>query len=193
MKIAYIFLLFLASPFLFCIGVLIALFSGFPIFFRQQRIGKDGKPFIIIKFRTMHRGADDKQQAYSHLNEAHGPVFKIRNDPRFTSVGKFLAHTGLDELPQLFNVLMGDMAIIGPRPLPVSEVKKMSAWQRERHIVKPGIMSPWVLEGYHRQTFDAWMKSDIAYAKHKSFWYDISLFFRACGFLATLLWREIVQ
>ena len=175
------------------IGLLIVITSGMPMLFFQKRIGKDGKTFTIFKFRTMQPDAEKKQKQLSPHNEAHGPVFKIRNDPRFTPLGKFLAHTGLDELPQIYNVCRGEMSIIGPRPLPVAEEKKLKSWQRERNRVKPGIVSPWVLEGYHHQTFDAWMKSDIAYARQKSFWYDVSLFFRACGFLATLLWREITH
>ncbi len=186
-------LLLFASPLMVVISVIIACADGLPVIFRQKRIGKHGQEFVIYKFRTMKRDSELRKKQLLRKNEANGPVFKIRNDPRFTVVGKFLAHTGLDELPQLFNVLKGDMAIIGPRPLPVDESKKLASWQRERLAINPGIISPWVLEGYHRQTFDAWMKSDIAYSKRKSLIYDVSLFFRTCGFLATLLWREMIR
>jgi len=135
----------------------------------------------------MRRGAESEQKLLRRRNEATGPVFKIHNDPRFTVIGKFLSHTGLDELPQLWNVLKGEMAIVGPRPLPVFEVKHLTEWQKKRHDIKPGIISPWIVEGYHRNTFDTWMKSDLAYIQKKSFWYDLGLFYRAVGLFVTLL------
>ena len=112
-------------PWMMSLGVLILLFSGFPVFFFQNRVGKDGKIFTMIKFRTMVHGAHAKQKQYKDLNEADGPVFKIRSDPRFTSVGKFISHIGLDELPQIINVLKGEMALIGNLPLHVDEEKKL--------------------------------------------------------------------
>lgn len=141
----------------------------------------------------MKRNADRLQGSYKKFNEADGPVFKIHNDPRFTPFGKFLSHTGLDELPQLWNVLIGNMSLIGPRPLPVAEAKKLKTWQKARHAIKPGIISPWVFEGYHQRSFDEWMKSDIAYAKNKSFFVDGELFFKSIVFITRLLWREIVK
>lgn len=185
-------LFFITLPFLGGIALFVALTSGFPIFFRQKRIGKNGKPFMMMKFRTMVRGAEGMQKKLKKMNEASGPVFKMYNDPRYTCLGKFLAHTGWDELPQLYNVLVGDMALLGPRPLPVAEEKKLKPWQKARERIKPGIFSPWILEGYHRTTFDAWMKSDIAYAKKKSFWYDLRLFFRTIAFMGSLIGHEIV-
>jgi lipopolysaccharide/colanic/teichoic acid biosynthesis glycosyltransferase len=190
-RIFLIILCIIVAPFAAVITIAIVLFSRMPILFRQQRIGKSGKPFTMYKFRTMRVGAENMQKAYQKLNEADGPVFKIRNDPRFTRLGKFLAHTGLDELPQLVNVLCGDMALIGPRPLPVDEARKLTPAQKKRHDIKPGIISPWILDGYHKQTFDAWMKSDIGYGKKKSFLYDITLSFRTIIFLASLFIREI--
>jgi lipopolysaccharide/colanic/teichoic acid biosynthesis glycosyltransferase len=181
-----------AIPALLLISFLLYIYQGPPVFFDQKRIGLHGKPFTLFKFRTMRAGAEEEQKKYQKLNEASGPVFKIRDDPRFTPVGKFLAHTGLDELPQLYNVLAGDMALIGPRPLPVAEAAKLTKEQRKRHAVKPGIISPWVLDGYHRQTFDAWMRSDIGYAKNKSFLYDLTLAGRTVVFLASLFIRETV-
>jgi lipopolysaccharide/colanic/teichoic acid biosynthesis glycosyltransferase len=170
----------------------IAVTSGFPVLFGQKRVGKDGKLFIMYKFRTMILGAQRMQKKLQYLNEAHGPVFKLHNDPRYTSIGKFLAHTGLDELPQLYNILRGDMALFGPRPLPLTEERKLKGWQKVRERVKPGIFSPWILEGYHRTPFDVWMKSDIAYVKNKNFWYDLQLFIRALSFLFQLLGKEIL-
>ncbi len=124
---SFIFLLILATlPFSVIVAVCIVLFSGPPILFCQKRIGLRGKPFLMYKFRTMDIGAETVKRRMVHLNEADGPVFKIRNDPRFTPIGRFLSHTGLDELPQLINVLKGEMALIGPRPLPVDEAKKLT-------------------------------------------------------------------
>ncbi|MBI5449694.1 sugar transferase [Candidatus Gottesmanbacteria bacterium] len=165
----------------------------FSLLYRQRRIGKNGKPFTMYKFRTMITGADAMQKKLSPYNEADGPVFKIRNDPRFTSIGKFLSHTGLDELPQLINVLRGEMAIIGPRPLPLAEAAKLTPWQKKRHRVKPGIISPWILEGYHAKSFDAWMKSDIEYIETKHVWKDMELGIRGCILLAKLFLREVAS
>jgi lipopolysaccharide/colanic/teichoic acid biosynthesis glycosyltransferase len=192
----YLFLFMLtlaAAPAFFVISILLYVAQGGPVFFRQKRVGLGGKPFVIYKFRTMRVGAERDQKKYQRLNEANGPVFKIRNDPRFTQLGKFLAHTGLDELPQLVNVIKGDMALIGPRPLPVVEARKLTPAQQKRHGTKPGIISPWVLDGYHRQTFDAWMRSDIEYAKKKSFLYDLTLASHTVVFLISLFIREIAS
>ncbi|MEK7801480.1 MAG: sugar transferase, partial [Pseudomonadota bacterium] len=125
-------------PLIVVFSLLIILTSGFPVFFRQIRIGKNGKKFVMVKFRSMHNGADVMQPALLDQNEANGPVFKIHNDPRFTRIGAFLNHTGIDELPQLYNVLRGDMALIGPRPLPAAEAKRLKPWMRAREIVLPG-------------------------------------------------------
>lgn len=188
----FVFLLLLLSlPVALCIALGITLTSGLPVLFQQKRVGQGGRVFTIYKFRTMRKGAQEAQKQFMHRNEADGPVFKIHDDPRFTGIGEFLAHTGLDELPQLINVLKGGMALIGPRPLPVSEAAKLKPWQKERQKIKPGIISPWILEGYHAQTFDAWMKSDIAYTKKKSIPYDLALGGRALAFLVKLLVHEI--
>lgn len=126
----------------------------------------------------------------SGLNEADGPVFKIKDDPRFFKIGKFLSHTGLDELPQLINVLKGDMALIGPRPLPVDEAMKIEKKYQKRTDVLPGIISPWVINGHHKMKFDEWMRSDIEYIKNKSFLTDINLVFKAFFLLIALILRE---
>jgi len=189
--ILILFLALLAAPVLLIIGFLLYICQGSLIIFLQKRIGKNSKPFTMYKFRTMRIGAENEQEKLRSLNEANGPVFKIRNDPRFTRVGKFLAHTGLDELPQLFNVARGDMALVGPRPLPVAEARKLTVAQQRRHDIKPGIISPWILDGYHKQTFDAWMRSDIEYTKKKSFFYDLVLAGRTIVFLISLFLREV--
>lgn len=181
----------LVSPVILLISVIVFLFSGAPVFYTQKRIGYQGKPFIMYKFRTMIHGAETLQGRYKNRNEVKGPVFKIHNDPRFTAVGKFLSHTGLDELPQLWNVLIGDMAFFGPRPLPVLEASKLKPWQKKRQCIKPGILSPWVLHGYHTRTFNEWMTDDITYVQKKRFWYDVQLFFCSLVFMVKLFVREI--
>ena len=193
MYLLFIIILFIITlPIQLVISVCILLTSGPQIFFLQRRTGRNGKTFVLYKFRTMIVGSEHEQRRYTRLNEANGPVFKIRDDPRYTPSGKFLSHTGLDELPQLVNILNGDMALFGPRPLPVYEAKKLLPWQRERQSIKPGILSPWVLDGYHKKRFDDWMRSDLAYIKNKSFMYDLKLFIRSIFFMLRLLYQEIV-
>ena len=144
--------------------------------FQQTRIGKDGKPFLMFKFRTMRLGADKEKNKYLHLNEADGPVFKIRNDPRYTKLGKILAYTGFDELPQLINVLKGEMALVGPRPLPSEEESKIPLeWRQIRRSVKPGITSSWAVSGSHRLSFRQWMELDMKDIRRKGFWYDAGI------------------
>lgn len=173
------------------IALCIAMLNGFPVLFRQKRVGLGGAPFLMYKFRTMRVGSEREQKKLKGKNEAHGPVFKIHDDPRYTPIGRLLAHTGLDELPQLFNVLRGDMALFGPRPLPVAEAQKLTGWQKKRHAIKPGIISPWIVNGYHAQSFDAWMRSDITYIKEKNLRYDLSLAVQTVKLLARLMAREL--
>lgn len=184
-------LIIITLPIQMVIAISIAITSGFPIIFRQVRMGKNNRPFIIYKFRTMVVGSEEKKTNLSSLNEAQKPVFKIHDDPRFTPIGKFLSHTGLDELPQLFNVIKGEMSLISPRPLPLSEAEGLQPWQQKRHMIKPGIISPWIFSGYHTTTFDAWMKSDIAYARSKNAKEDVALFFKSITFCIHLLVNEI--
>ena len=185
-------LFILTLPVQLLIGFLICLVTGLPIFYLQARIGLRGKRFTLIKFRTMEVGADVLQKKYQHMNTASGPAFKIHDDPRFTPIGRFLSHTGLDELPQLYNVLRGEMALIGPRPLPVSEAKLLKPWMRKRQDVLPGIISPWILDGYHKRTFTQWMKSDIEYIREKRFITDVRLALRAAYFILRLLSKEVL-
>ena len=123
-KIFAILLLFATFPLWIVFYLLIKLTSSGPFLFRQKRLGKDKKPFVFYKFRTMVKNAEDLKSKIYHLNEADGPAFKIRDDPRYTKIGRFLAHSGLDEIPQLINVVKGEMAFVGPRPLPVSETSR---------------------------------------------------------------------
>ncbi len=192
----YMYLLFVIILFIFTlpiqlvISLCVLITSGAPIIFCQKRVGKDGKMFTMYKFRTMKVGAEEQQKKLQKLNEAESPVFKIRNDPRFTSIGRFLSHTGLDELPQVVNIVNGDMALFGPRPLPIHEAKKLLPWQQKRLTIKPGILSPWVLDGYHKKRFDDWMRSDLLYVKNKSFVYDLRLFVRSIVFMLRLIMVE---
>lgn len=160
--------------FLISLGILIS--SGFPIFFLQKRVGKNGKIFEIIKFRTMKAGSESVQSKYSHLNESDGPVFKIKDDPRFTRFGKLLSRTGLDEVPQFLNVIKGDMGLVGPRPLPVNESKKLKSIYKKRELVNPGITSSWVTNGSHQMSFKKWMDLDINYVKNANFKTDLLIF-----------------
>lgn len=192
------YLFFIVILFIFTLPVQLVIFlciywtSGTPVIFFQNRMGKNGKKFTLYKFRTMIVGSEKEQKQYKHLNEADGPAFKIRRDPRYTPIGRFLSHTGLDELPQLVNILKGDMALFGPRPLPISEAKQLLPWQKIRHNIKPGILSPWVLEGYHKKRFDDWMRSDVAYIKNKSIVYDLKLFVRSIVFMIRLFMVELL-
>lgn len=170
--IAFISLVILA-PLFTIIGLLIELDSPGPVIFRQKRVGKGGKEFFMYKFRSMIEGAEEMKEDYEKLNEADGPVFKIKDDPRFTQIGKFLAQTGLDELPQLINVLKGEMSLVGPRPLPVYETKRLKSWQKKRILVLPGMTSPWVIKGGHKLNFDTWMELDIGYVKNRGLIKDI--------------------
>lgn len=139
---------------------------GYPIIFKQQRTGKNGKSFTIYKFRTMVKNAESlrlrKQKQLAKLNYAPQPMFKIGDDPRFIKFGKFLSHTGLDELPQLVNVIKGEMSLVGPRPLPVNEAKSLKTidpdWHKWRHQVKPGLFSLWVLNDKRHHSLQNWKK-----------------------------------
>lgn len=177
------------SPLFLIISILIELTSRGPILFVQKRIGKKGKTFNIIMFRTMYVGAEQDQVKFAHLNEADGPVFKIWDDPRFVGIGKHLAHTGLDELPQLINVIKGEMSLVGPRPLPVNEAKKLTKSQKVRELVKPGITSSWVIEGSHGLKFEEWMQLDREYVLNASLLTDVSIFLRTILSMVSNLFR----
>lgn len=169
--------LILTSPLFVLVSLLIVVFSGLPIFFKQRRVGKGGKYFNIYKFRTMVVGAENLQRKFSNLNESDGPVFKISNDPRFTGFGKLLSKTGLDELPQFINIIKGDMSVVGPRPLPVYEANKLTKKDNLRTKIKPGITSTWVVGGSHRLSFKDWMRLDREYLQEASLTKDIAIVF----------------
>lgn len=169
---ALLLLLLPLFPLIYCI---IKIGSKGPVIFTQKRTGIHKKPFTILKFRTMVRNAERLKSKYSSLNEAKGPAFKIRNDPRYTPFGKILAHSALDEIPQLLNILKGEMAFVGPRPLPVKEAKQIPTKYHARFSVHPGLTSPWVIKGGHRLSFDQWMKLDLEYVQKKNIWYDVTI------------------
>lgn len=182
--IVAVLLIIILFPILLLLSFLIATFSGLPIFFTQKRAGKNKIPFTIYKFRTMIVSADQKKESLMSLNERTGPVFKIRNDPRFTKIGKFLSHAGLDELPQLFNISKGDMAFVGPRPLPIDEAKKVPKKYNQRFSVLPGVTSPWVIQGPDQCTFEEWMNLDLLYIKNRSQFYDVWICFKTVFMIA---------
>jgi lipopolysaccharide/colanic/teichoic acid biosynthesis glycosyltransferase len=146
------------------------------VFFIQERVGLNKKRFHLYKFRTMVADAEERQREIEHLNEASGPVFKIRSDPRLTPAGKFLRKTSIDELPQLFNVLKGDMSLVGPRPLPVRDYQGFDQdWQRRRFSVRPGITCLWQINGRSSIPFEKWMELDMQYIDQWSLWMDFKI------------------
>ena len=148
-----------------------------PCIFRQKRAGKHKKDFIMYKFRTMVEEAEKMKKKYEHLNEADGPVFKIWRDPRHTKVGRLFTRTGLDELPQLINIMKGEMVFVGPRPLPIDEAKKVSKKYQKRFSVLPGITSTWVVKGSHSLSFKKWMELDLKYINGKNILTDLQVGF----------------
>ena len=168
--------LLLASPIMLIVAILIKLEDPKgSIFFSQIRNGTYPKTFKMYKFRSMYVDAEERLQELMHLNEQSGPVFKIKDDPRITKVGKFIRKTSLDELPQLFNVLKGDMSLVGPRPALPREVEQYTAYQKQRLFVKPGLTCIWQVSGRNNITFDQWVELDIEYIKTRSLWLDIKL------------------
>ena len=159
------------------VAVAIRMTSPGPVVFRQKRAGKNGKPFTMYKFRSMHTNAEMRQAELVAFNQMEGPVFKIDNDPRVTRLGKFLRKTSIDEFPQLLNVLKGQMSLVGPRPLPIYEVEQFeSTAQRRRLSMKPGLTCLWQVSGRSDiSSFDEWVKLDLRYIDHWSLWLDAKI------------------
>ena len=157
-----------------------------PVFFRQERVGKNGRTFYMYKFRSMCVDAEEKLAELKVLNEKTGPVFKMRDDPRVTHVGKWLRKLSLDELPQFFNVLLGDMSVVGPRPALPVEAATYDAYQAQRLLVKPGLTCYWQA---HRNrdavTFDEWVDLDLLYIEKCSVWNDLKLVIQTIGVVLT--------
>jgi lipopolysaccharide/colanic/teichoic acid biosynthesis glycosyltransferase/NDP-sugar pyrophosphorylase family protein len=176
-------LIIIFSPLFLAISLLIKSTSSGSIFFRQKRCGKDGKEFIMFKFRTMIEKAEEKKEKLIEMNECDGPMFKITNDPRITKTGKFLRKNFLDELPQLFNVLKGEMSLVGPRPLALEEMKYCSYWRHNRLKIKPGITGLWQINKQNRNSFTQWIKCDNYYVANRCFWLDIVIIFKTLLFI----------
>ncbi len=165
-------------PLWFLIAVAIKLDSPGPILFIQERVGLGGRPFRFIKFRSMTADAESRRAELAHRNEVDGPVFKIRNDPRSTRIGRWLRRTSLDELPQLINVLSGEMTLVGPRPPLPSEVAQYRPEDHLRLTVKPGLTCLWVIRGRSHLGFEDWMAADREYIERLSFWLDLTILVR---------------
>jgi exopolysaccharide biosynthesis polyprenyl glycosylphosphotransferase len=167
--------LFLAAPLIALIALMIKLESPGPVLFRQERVGRNGRRFEVYKFRSMIEGADEQKGALLHLNEAIGPLFKIRDDPRITRVGKWLRKLSLDELPQFYNVLRGEMSLIGPRPPLPKEVEQYQEWHKRRLEVAPGITGLSQISGRSDLTFDETALLDIYYVENWSLGLDTKI------------------
>jgi exopolysaccharide biosynthesis polyprenyl glycosylphosphotransferase len=168
----------LGAPILGLIALAIRLDSPGPTVFRQTRVGAGGKLFEIYKFRSMREGAEAELEQLLELNEADGPIFKIRDDPRLTRVGRFLRRTSLDELPQLWNVLRGEMSLVGPRPPIPSEVEGYQEWHKKRLDGRPGVTGLWQISGRSLLSFDEQVLLDIYYIENWSLWLDFKILLR---------------
>jgi exopolysaccharide biosynthesis polyprenyl glycosylphosphotransferase len=170
--------LWLLLPLFGVVMALIKLTSRGPIFFKQERVGQHGRAFHMLKFRSMVINAEELKAKLAEQNEQTGPVFKMKNDPRVTGIGRFIRKYSIDELPQLINVLRGDMSVVGPRPPVPREVEKYEAWQRRRLSVRPGLTCIWQVSGRNQITFEQWMYLDMQYIDHWSLAQDFSLIFK---------------
>ncbi|MEZ5194851.1 MAG: sugar transferase [Bacteroidales bacterium] len=176
---AALLILLIWSPIMLSIALLIKLTSKGPVFFKQQRVGLRGRTFLMYKFRTMVINAEELKAGLADANEADGPVFKIKNDPRITKIGKILRKTGLDELPQFINVLLGDMSLVGPRPPIPAEVEQYERWQLRRLSIKPGITCTWQIKPNRNDiSFNDWMEMDLHYIDNWSNKLDLLLFLK---------------
>lgn len=171
------------SPLFLIVSILIKIDSKGPIFFKQKRCGKNGKEFNMLKFRSMVCNAEDLLDKLQDQNEQTGPVFKIKEDPRITKIGKFIRKTSIDELPQLFNIIKGDMSIVGPRPPIPTEVEQYTDYQKLRLSVKPGLTCYWQVMGRNSIGFDEWVELDIKYIQERCALLDLILIFKTFGVL----------
>lgn len=168
-------LLVVLSPLMAAIALLIKATSPGPVLFRQIRCGLHGRPFTFLKFRSMRTDAERLKAALAAFNEMDGPAFKMTNDPRVTPVGRWLRRTSLDELPQLWNILKGDMSFVGPRPAVIEEVRQYEPWQRRRLSMQPGLTCLWQVSGRNELTFNEWMQLDLQYIDNWSLWLDLKI------------------
>jgi exopolysaccharide biosynthesis polyprenyl glycosylphosphotransferase len=166
------------SPVLGAIALMVKVTSRGPVFYRSVRPGLGGMPFACFKFRTMYHDADERQAELEERNEAGGAIFKIRNDPRVTPVGRFLRRWSLDELPQLFNVIRGEMSLVGPRPLPQRDYERLEDWHRKRYLVLPGMTGLWQVSGRSELDFDELVRLDFLYLERWSVFLDLAILLR---------------
>lgn len=175
------------SPLFLVVAILIRIESeGNPIF-SQVRVGKDGKTFKMYKFRSMVANAEKLKEKLSEKNEMKGPMFKMKEDPRVTKVGKFIRKTSIDELPQLINVLKGEMSLVGPRPSLPKEVREFEEWMMKRFAVKPGLTCYWQVSGRNDIEFEDWMKLDVKYVRERNVLVDVKLILKTFG---VFFWDE---
>lgn len=167
--------LVILSPLFLLIALLIKLEDGASVFYVQERNGLNGKVFRMYKFRSMCMEAETIHKDLIAQNELDGPAFKMKNDPRVTRIGKFIRRTSIDELPQLLNIIKGEMSIVGPRPLPTYETKQCNAYQNQRLLVKPGLTCYWQCSGRNDISFDEWIELDLRYIREAGMWTDLKL------------------
>ncbi|MCG2712809.1 MAG: sugar transferase, partial [Candidatus Omnitrophica bacterium] len=177
-------------PVFIIIAVVIKLDSAGPVFFIQKRMMNKDKEFKMIKFRSMVQDADKKQIDFEKLNLTDGPMFKIINDPRFTRVGRLISALSLDELPQLINVLLGQISIVGPRPLSDNELRYNPYWREVRLMVKQGVTGMWQAEG-RKMEFESWIRNDLFYVKNQSLSLDFKIIFNTARMLSTCIARQV--
>lgn len=162
-------------PIMLVAAIAVKLTSKGPVIFTQRRAGLGGRPFTIYKFRSMRAGAEEERADLTADSHLAGPAFKMDSDPRCTAVGRLMRRWSVDELPQLWNVLKGDMSLVGPRPLPCQESHDMSSWHRRRLLVTPGMTCIWQISGRSLVGFDDWIRMDIQYAESRSLWLDLRI------------------
>jgi exopolysaccharide biosynthesis polyprenyl glycosylphosphotransferase len=165
------------APLMVLVSLMIKLTSPGPVFFAQKRVGMNQRLFVLYKFRSMVAGAEQMMESVAHLNDRDGPAFKIIDDPRITRIGRFLRRTSLDELPQLLNVIRGEMSLVGPRPPLPEEVRRYAWLFRKRLSVKPGVTCIWQISGRNNVSFDRWMEMDHEYIENWSLWLDLKILF----------------
>jgi len=171
--------LLLLSPVYLVISLIIFLTDRGPVFFAQERVGRNGEHFSFFKFRSMVVNADALKAQLAEQNEASGPIFKMKNDPRITPIGRLLRKTSLDELPQFWNVLRGDLSLVGPRPHLQSEIDGYPDYPMERLSVIPGLICFREIQGRSGLTFERWLETDLEYVRNRSFWLDIQILLKA--------------
>jgi lipopolysaccharide/colanic/teichoic acid biosynthesis glycosyltransferase len=170
--------LIVLSPILGAVAMVIGAVDGGPVLFRQTRVGLHGRPFDVVKFRSMLPDAEERLDDLRGLNEIRGPAFKVTDDPRLTKTGRFLRASSVDELPQIWNVLRGQMSLVGPRPPLPGEVERYDLWHRRRLSMKPGITGLWQVQARREEDFDRWVELDLAYIDRWSIWLDVKIMVR---------------